>query len=66
MTNSVKTANDIRAYVSLLVDRLYETEEGIEFAKKVDIQTVIEELTRLSQEIVIDTVSDACTIESLY
>ena len=66
MTNSVKTANDIRLYVSELVERLYKTEEGIELAKKVDIQLILDELVRLSQEIVIDTVSDACTIESLY
>ena len=66
MSNSIKTANDIRANVIELAERLYKTDEGIEIAKSQDIVTIIEELMRLSQEIVIDTVSDACTIESLH
>lgn len=66
MSNSIKTANDIRINIIELAERLYKTDEGIEIAKSQDIVPIIEELMRLSQEIVIDTVSDACTIESLY
>ena len=63
MTNSVKTANDIRLYVSELVERLYKTDEGIELAKKVDIQIILDELVRLSQNIVLSTVQDAVELE---
>ena len=63
MTNSVKTANDIRLYVSELVERLYKTDEGIELAKKVDIQIILDELIRLSQNIVLSTVQDAVELE---
>ena len=63
MSNSVRTANDIRLYVSELVERLYKTDEGIELAKKVDIQLILDELVRLSQNIVLSTVQDAVELE---
>lgn len=64
MTKSVKTANDIRSYVSELVERLYRTDEGIELAKKVEIQLILDELVRLSRDIVLSTVSDAASLEN--
>lgn len=66
MSNSVKTANDIRVYVNELIEGLYKTDEGIELLKKRDLLATLEEVRRLSQENVINTVSDAIVIESLY
>jgi hypothetical protein len=63
MSKSVRTANAIRSYVNELVERLYKTDEGIELAKKVELQLIIDELVRLSTEIVLSTVSDAAALE---
>lgn len=66
MSNSIKTANDMRVYVNELVEGLFKTEEGIELLKKRDLLATLEEVRRLSQEMVLNAVSDAVTIESLY
>jgi len=65
MTKSVRTANDIRLYVYELVERLYKTDETIELVKKVELQLIIDELVRLSTEIVLSTVSDAVSLENI-
>jgi hypothetical protein len=65
MTKSVRTANDIRLYVYELVERLYKTDETIELVKKVELQLIIDELVRLSTEIVLSTVADAVSLENI-
>lgn len=65
MTNSVRTANAIRANVSELVERLYKTDKTAELVKEADIQLIVDELIRLSQNIVLYTVSDAVVLEDL-
>lgn len=63
MSNSVRTANDIRLYVSELVERLYKTDKTMELVKETDIQLILDELVRLSQNIVLSTVADAVALE---
>lgn len=63
MSSSVRTANDIRLYVCELVERLYKTDKTMELVKEADIKLIIDELIRLSQEMVLSTVSDAVALE---
>lgn len=65
MTKSVRTANDIRLYVYELVERLYKTDKTIELVKEADVQLIIDELVRLSTEIVLSTVADAVSLENI-
>ena len=66
MPNSVKLANDIRLCVSELVEKLYQTDKTVELTKELGVQDVMQQLTRLSQEIVLSTVSDAIALEEFY
>lgn len=66
MSYSIKTANELRNNIIELVDRLYKTNEGLDIAKKQELVPIIEELMRLSQTMILNTVSDALTIENFY
>lgn len=65
MSRSVRTANAIRLNVYELVERLYKTDKTAELVKEADVQPIVDELIRLSQEIVLSTVSDAIALEDI-
>ncbi len=66
MSNSIKTAHKIRSSVFELAKRLYKTTEGVELAEKYEVKEIISELLELSQEMVLESVTDVFTIDSLY
>lgn len=64
--DSIRTANDVRHLIAALVEKLYADDDAAEATKKLDIEDIVKELTRLSSELVLNAVDDASSIERLF
>lgn len=63
--DSIMTANDVRHLIAALVEKLYANDDAIAATKKLDIEDIIDELSRLSSILVLNAVEDAANIERL-
>lgn len=61
--DSIMTANDVRHLIAALVEKLYANDDAIAATKKLDIEDIIDELSRLSSVLVLNAVEDAANIE---
>ena len=65
MPTTVKQADYMRSLVAELVEKLYATEDTMKATKSLDIDTIVEELTRVSKDLVVSTVSESISREYL-
>lgn len=61
--DSIMTANDVRHLIAALVEKLYANDDAIAATKKLDIEAIVDELSRLSSVLVLNAVEDAANIE---
>ena len=61
--DSIMTANDVRHLIAALVEKLYANDDAIAATKKLDIEDIVDELSRLSSVLVLNAVEDAANIE---
>lgn len=61
--DSIMTANDVRHLIAALVEKLYANDDAIAATKKLDIEDIVDELSRLSSVLVLNAVEDATNIE---
>lgn len=63
--DSIKTANDVRHLIAALVEKLYANDDAVESTKKLGVEDIVKELSRLSTVLVLNAVEDATNIERL-
>ena len=64
MSNSIKTANDVRHLIAALVEKLYANDSTAEATKELGIEDIVKELIRLSSALVLNAVDDATNLEA--
>lgn len=63
MPESVKQANLVHTFACDLVNKLISTDKGVELVKELNVDYMLEELVKVSKDLVVSTVANSIDLE---